>query len=338
MLNYKVCAEGYETKSKECTDYRDDGYETCSKWGSQCRRWAKHCVVSWIPFIGPAICKVFEWLCTLSEWVCVAFVWVSNWVCHAWNIITTFVCLVWETVLVAAAVVAVFVKFVFAIPIIGPILKYIVNIATFIAFGFIGLIVEGIGCGLFGICIAKKLRVCVVIAHDGRDYVATAAQIQPILDQVTAIYKAAANIDVTIFVNDKGKAPNVEPSCDAGAWFDDLGLVGSQFEESATLNCMEYSAASIIGIGSPIYAFAVRDVKGTSNGCSLGPLTNYVVFEAGTSCGGNTHLAHELGHACGLPHKNDTKNLMHPNCVTPRNGLTELQKAVVRGSKYVTYF
>jgi len=79
----------------------------------------------------------------------------------------------------------------------------------------------------------------------------------------------------------------------------------------------------------------VRDVEG-KNGCSLGPLTNYVVFESTADCA--THLAHELGHACGLWHLDDTDNLMFHSCSGKRNRLAGWQKNVVRAAKYVTYF
>ena len=98
----------------------------------------------------------------------------------------------------------------------------------------------------------------------------------------------------------------------------DLWLTGSQYESSAALNCHGESFSSIIGLGSPIYAFAVTDVKG-KNGCSLWWLTNYVVFEASPNpmCNGNTHLAHEIGHACVLTHALDSdNNLMYKACTT----------------------
>jgi hypothetical protein len=64
-----------------------------------------------------------------------------------------------------------------------------------------------------------------------------------------------------------------------------------------------------------------------------------VVFEAGAQCGGNTHLAHEMGHACLLTHTDDAANLMNPGCVIPgRHQMSAVQKSIVRGSKYVTYF
>lgn len=339
MPNYGECIEGFTKTRKVCTDWRDDGYDKCEQWSDECVSWAKKCVVKWIPVIGPAVCKVFEWVCRASEWVCKAAVWISQWVCHAFNIITTFVCLVWQTLLPVVAAVGILVKGILSIPIIGGLIKEIINAVTSIVFGVVGFVIEGGVCGLLGICPPKKLRLCVIIAHDGQGPITTEAALQPILDRVKQIYADEANVTVHVSVDTEGRAPNVEPACGADGWAQDLWLTGSQYENAESLHCREYSVPSVIGIGSPIYAFAVRNIAGTSNGCSLGPLTNYVVFEAGNTCAGNTHLAHEMGHACNLLHTNDTTNLMNPDCLpSGRNRLSAFQKSVIRGSKYATYF
>jgi hypothetical protein len=152
---------------------RDDGYDKCNEWGEECVSWAKHCVVSWIPIIGPMICKVFEWICRAAQSVCKGVVWVSQWVCHAWNLVTTFICTVWETVLPVLGIVGIFIKTIFAIPIIGAIIKEVVNLVTGIVIGFVGFIFEDILCGLLGACLPKKLRLCVIITHNGTTFVAT---------------------------------------------------------------------------------------------------------------------------------------------------------------------
>lgn len=339
MPNYKLCVDGYNKTRKECTDWRDEGYERCDEWGKDCVNWARECVLSWIPFIGPAICKVFEWVCRGFQWVCTAAVWIAHMVCHAWNVVTTFVCTAWETVTFVVSIVGIFVKAILSIPIIGAIIRQFINLITSIVIGVIGFAVEGVFCGLLGICLPKKMRVCVIIAHDGTAPITTPAAIQPILARTQQIYEAEANVIVDVTFGE-GRAPNVEPSCGFDGWIQDFGLPGTQYEHSASLHCMGYSVGSVIGIASPIYAIAVRDIEGSSNGCSLGPLANYVLFEAGSTCAGNTHLAHEIGHACNLTHvDDDTTNLMTPSCVTPgRDQLTRLEKVIVRGSKYVTYF
>jgi hypothetical protein len=338
MLNYGTCLDGYNTTRKECSKMVDEGYSKCESWSQDCVSASKECVVSWIPFIGPAICKVFEWVCRAFQWVCKAAVWIAHMVCHAWNFITTFVCTVWETVVVIVFVVGTFVKFILAIPIVGAIIKEVINFFTGLIIGLIGLVVEGFFCGLLGICAPKKLRVCVIHNID-----ADASKLQPILDRTKQILKDEANVTVYAQTGTGAGGLHVDAECGASAWGQDLGLIGSQYERAASLNCMEYTVPSIIGLGSPIYAFAVKDIAGRDNGCSLWFLTNYVVFETVDSCGNNTHLAHEIGHACGLTHPlfddSDSTNLMHSKCVNPgRDQLSTFQKSIVRGSKYVTYF
>jgi predicted Zn-dependent protease len=84
-------------------------------------------------------------------------------------------------------------------------------------------------------------------------------------------------------------------------------------------------------------AFAVRRFKTQNDGCSLGPLTDYVTVAFKESI--TRTLAHELGHACNLWHYDDPDNLMTPG----RSGgvgysLSRVQKALVRMSRHVTYF
>jgi hypothetical protein len=131
----------------------------------------------------------------------------------------------------------------------------------------------------------------------------------------------------------------VQPECGAAAWGQDLWLTGSQYENAASLHCIEYSLPSVIGVASPIYAFAVTDVIGSKVACSLGPLTNYVTFEvSSTSCNGNTHLAHEMGSRLQPAAHGRQNEPMFKNCIVPgRENLSGFQKAIVRGSKYVSY-
>jgi hypothetical protein len=337
-LEFQVCTEGYEETKKECTDWRDDGYETCGEWGQECTSWAKKCVVKWIPFIGPAICKVFEWVCKGFEWVCKGFVWVSQWVCHAWNVITTFVCLVWETVQVPLVLVGLIVKPIFSIPIIGGLIKGLWNSITAIGIQLLGFIFEGIFCGLLGICLPKKMRLCLVIFKLRGEPLTTEAELQPFIDRTKQIYKDEADVNVHIEVSVGKSVPEkaLDPPCGSEAWLQDWAtLMGMWYEQAAIAHCTLSSGASVVGLGGPLYAFAVQDVTGGKSGCSLGPWSNYIVFEAKGTC--ETTIAHEIGHACSLWHQDDPENLMHGSCTPNRGKLAGWQKVMVRASKYVTY-
>jgi hypothetical protein len=343
MVNFARCARGYTKTKKECTDLRDEGYSKCTGWGENCTTWAKKCVVDWIPIIGPAICKVFEWICTLTEWICKASVWVASMVCHAWKLVNVFVCVVWEAAGAVLFIVGTIVKTILAIPVVGAIIKQALNWVTGSVLGILGFVAEGFLCGIFRVCLTKNVRVCVMIARTGGAPAATPAQLQPFIDRATQIYREQANINLIVSVDDDAQAPQVDVAdCDFAGWVQDFGLPGTSYEFTAGLHCREWSFGSVVGLGSPIYAIAVREVKGSTNGCSLGWLTNYVVFEGiPATCSGFTTLAHEMGHCMGLMRHDydDPANLMFPSCQNPgRDQISQLQKAILRGSKYATYF
>jgi hypothetical protein len=110
----------------------------------------------------------------------------------------------------------------------------------------------------------------------------------------------------------------------------------------------------LLGYGAPVVAFTVKSIEG-SLGCSLGPLTDWVVVQfddsnrdipdaelssddkLGSSSGSISTLTHEVGHACNLWHVDDDSNLMHTP--PPRQSHLEVwQRVLVRASRHVTYF
>lgn len=138
--------------------------------------------------------------------------------------------------------------------------------------------------------------------------------------------------------------------CDACAFGQDLLTQGSIFNIKMSIKGFLSSGRRILGYGSPIIAFAVRSYTDGKAGCSLGPISDYVTIKFNTSII-TTHtydalqpdqlhdavsdLAHEIAHACGLPHF-DSDNLMQRS--PSRMGkLTFWQKVIVRSSRQVTY-
>lgn len=109
------------------------------------------------------------------------------------------------------------------------------------------------------------------------------------------------------------------------------GALHNEFSEAG-----EYFAKNTAGWGwfrmnlyFPITIFIVRDISGKI-GCSLGPLTDYVTLSI-KGVGSESTLAHELGHCCGLLHREDEiDNLMYPNDSRTNNHITRWQKYVVR--------
>jgi hypothetical protein len=100
-----------------------------------------------------------------------------------------------------------------------------------------------------------------------------------------------------------------------------------------------------IGYGAPVIAFAVRSFKDGNEGCSLGPLQDYVTVDFSKPA---SVLAHELGHACGLLHDEDWPlstyqsggmiTLMKKYSNDRPASLTRAQKAWVRASRHVSFF
>ena len=119
----------------------------------------------------------------------------------------------------------------------------------------------------------------------------------------------------------------LDSPCAEGSYRADFGAGGAFFRRHR-------EPAGVTGSGSPITVFVVRDVLGKA-GCSLGPLVDYVTVDMTALKGKRLRvLAHELAHACGLPHSRAAENLMLPERMGDR--LDAWQIAVFRSSRHVT--
>jgi hypothetical protein len=87
----------------------------------------------------------------------------------------------------------------------------------------------------------------------------------------------------------------------------------------------------------PITVFIVKEITGKI-GCSLGPLTDYVTLSI-KGVSSKSTLAHELGHCCGLLHRDDEiENLMYPGKERTDNKITGWQKYIARTSRHCTFW
>lgn len=182
----------------------------------------------------------------------------------------------------------------------------------------------------------KRLRTRILILRDedGRP-VATPEDVQAALAEARRVLAAQAAIELlpalepmvtTLEVPAPPEA--LDSPCAEGSWRADFGPGGAFFRRFA-------APSTLTGSGAPVTVFVVRDVLGKA-GCSLGPLVDYVTVDM-TALKGRTFrvLAHELGHACGLPHSAREGNLMLPKRMGDR--LEPWQVAILRSSRHVTY-
>ncbi|MGH3039825.1 MAG: hypothetical protein ACRDLZ_10590, partial [Gaiellaceae bacterium] len=182
----------------------------------------------------------------------------------------------------------------------------------------------------------KKLRIRVVILRDeqGRP-VAKAEDVEPsianaqrVLREILAVDLVPAAEPMVRTLEIPAPAAALDSPCAEGSYKADFGPGGAFFRRHS-------ERGGITGSGSPITVFVVRDVLGKA-GCSLGPLVDHVTVDMTALTGKRLRvLAHELAHACGLPHSSAAENLMLPKGMGDR--LQPWQVAVFRSSRHVTY-
>jgi hypothetical protein len=139
--------------------------------------------------------------------------------------------------------------------------------------------------------------------------------------------------------DDSSSADTLDVCCGGCSWTNDLWLAGSKFEWKMNTDNFKGNARRGIGYGAPVCAFAVRGFSDGNDGCSLGPLEDYVTvnFNSRAAYSMST-LAHEVAHACNLWHVSDQGNLMNKSKAARGPNLDQWQKALVRASRHVTYF
>jgi hypothetical protein len=181
----------------------------------------------------------------------------------------------------------------------------------------------------------KKLRVRVVILRDEQGKpVATPEQVEPSLVEARRVLREQLAVDLVPAAEPQVRTLDVpappealDSPCAEGSYQADFGAGGAFFRRHR-------ERGGVTGSGAPITVFVVRDVLGKA-GCSLGPLVDYVTVDMTALQGKRLRvLAHELGHACGLPHSSAAENLMLPSRMGDR--LQPWQVAVFRSSRHVT--
>ena len=126
----------------------------------------------------------------------------------------------------------------------------------------------------------------------------------------------------------------VGPSCDAD------GFASQHKLEYENLSCCNGLLDSVRCLRFPsgliwprhiLKAIWLDDVPGKA-GCYLFP-NSYVQIDKTATI---NILAHEMGHACDLTHRDDQNNLMHSDAT--HTELTDFQCCTIRTGRFVTYF
>lgn len=280
--------------------------------------------------------KLFCWLVwVLVKVVRIVVVTIGKWV-------AVVVCVVVNLVLDVLGFV---VGLILAIPVIGGIIRTVLNWVTELVWRLVGLV--DFGLSLVGVRPRKKMYFGVIIpVVDGRP-IAAQADVQPQVDAVIEIYDRTCNIDArfTGFCRADLAPPggSVVVACDTGGFFQDWGLQGSWMELVGRSCKFESNWRRVHGYGAELIGMVVNnvtpdDTTSSTIGCSFGATHDWVAIEGNTGTTPST-LAHEIGHACLLPHHDgDAVNLMSPAAPSAAQPtLTGLQISTVRWSRHVTY-
>ena len=374
------CIEWGEDRHQECTDTEDRGYNECAR--EEDRGYSECC--DWWPCNW--FCDAWVWI---SNIVCVAWTWVSNIVCVAWTWITTAVCVAWDVVTTiinailvtlesilgwVLSAIAFIIELLEMIPILGTLIRWIVNGITYLI-GILGSLGDLILGGL-GIRPEKKLRICTVILRDESGTpTADVAEVVATLQLAVDVYKRDANVrivplrafDYSTGFSGAGTVDeswvHVDPNNSDGEILDpedsfgnEWWTAGSKFQWKVSTLCFYGAWRRVIGYGAPITVFIVRDTGGPKAlGISLG-ITDYVLVDGMSTDPTNANYSprtpgHEIGHSCMLLHTcvdDGINNLMatsthcDPDSTTPPDRVNpvidEGQVLLVRSSKHVTYF
>jgi hypothetical protein len=308
-----------------------------------------------------------------------------GWWSDAWDTVTDAVETVWDGVTtVGGAIVdtieilispfsiilAMTVGWIEAIPIIGSVVEWILNVVTTIIWYGLG-IVDFI-LSMIGIRPEKKLRACVIVLSDSKGPMASDQDIITVMTAFSNTFKEQANVRVIksalgqytsafsdlkpptadwISHPDASSDEILQAECGWDGVGADFNTDGSRYEALSLLTSPWNYLRRLIGYGAPIFIFIVRNFSDPSkNGCSLGPVSDYVLVAGNPLKPGSNGLvkdiyliAHESGHACNLTHSSagydyPISNLMYPQDTRTSNYLTRWQISVLRGSRHATYF
>jgi hypothetical protein len=269
----------------------------------------------------------------------------------------------------ALSAIAFMVELLEMIPVLGTVIRWIINAVTWVIWILGGLVDVVLG-GL-GVRPEKCLRVCTVILSDKDGTAVASTEYAVAMLQLAAkVYKRDANIrlvplrpfhyatgfgaaevvDATWVQTDsaRSEANILDAPCNAaGEWL----VEGSILQFKCSTLCFYGAWRRVFGYGAPITCFFVHSIPGAL-GCSLG-ITDYVGVVGGYDLPPKSPrtIGHEIGHSSLLWHicvEDNVRNIMAtgtacepesrtaPNRADPQ--LEDWQVLIARTSKHATYF
>lgn len=193
----------------------------------------------------------------------------------------------------------------------------------------------------------KKIRLhVVVLSQNVASPIITTKQLVPIIDPIDLNdsiefakqhLKERFNVKLVPYGKefiqiDNEDAPDYALNVECGT-----GAVSDEYNDAGEFFAKRVAGWNVIPISLtfPITVFVVSDVK-DKQGCSLGPLTDYITIDS-DGVNSQTTLMHEIGHSCGLWHSKTQTNIMYSNS-SRGDGAKWFQKNLLRSSRHVMYW
>jgi len=192
------------------------------------------------------------------------------------------------------------------------------------------------------------LRLTVLILSDENGVpLLQPADLTASIERADAVLRREANVRLrhvaTHLVTEPAPTAALDPRANKALLLDEA-LGRTEFYHRH-LNDVEDTGSVTDVVGRPVTAIVVRDIAGSTTGCSLGISADWVVVQAALfqphldQHYDETVLVHELGHAMNLPHHPSSGNLMYFASSPPDRlrgtRLNALQRAVINANRHV---